>query len=326
MIPSNDSRSVRVAIIGSGPAGLTAALYLARADLHPLVISGVPSGGQLMLTTEVENYPGFPEGIQGPELVERFRQQAARFGAEFLDGNLARVDFTQRPFLLDVGLSGTVLADAVVIATGANARWLDLPSEQRLRGHGVSACATCDGFFFKGLKVVCVGGGDSAMEEALFLTKFASEVVLVHRRATFRASRIMQERVRAEKKIHLRMESEVLEVLGDGKVTGVRLRHLPSRREEVLEVQGLFVAIGHDPATEPFRGAVDLDPKGYLATHEITRTSVEGVFAAGDVYDHRYRQAVSAAGLGCMAALDAERFLAEHPSPRTASTPSAGTL
>jgi thioredoxin reductase (NADPH) len=305
-------RRARVVVVGSGPAGLTAALYLSRADLQPVVVGGVPSGGQLMLTTDVENYPGFPEGIQGPELIERFRKQAERFGTEIIDANVTRVDLSKRPFHLELGAAGTILADALVVATGADARWLQLPSEQVLRGHGVSACATCDGFFFKGVPIACVGGGDSALEEAMFLTKFASHVTVIHRRAELRASRIMQDRARANPKISFLMDTEVLEVLGEGSVTGLKLRHLPDGVTSELAVKGLFVAIGHDPATKVFRDVLKLDAKGYIATHEITRTSVEGVFAAGDVYDHRYRQAVSAAGLGCMAALDAERFLSEH--------------
>jgi thioredoxin reductase (NADPH) len=315
---SPESRRVRLAIVGSGPAGLTAAIYAARADLKPLLISGVPAGGQLILTTDVENYPGFPEGILGPELIEKFRAQAKRFGTEFVDENVTSVDFSHRPLRLGLGGGGSVLAEAVILATGANARWLDLPSEQRLRGHGVSACATCDGFFFQKKPIALVGGGDSAMEEALFLTKFATEVTVIHRRSDLRASRIMQARARANPKIRFRLDSMVEEVLGAEKVEGVRVRHLPSGRVETLPVGGLFVAIGHDPASEVFRGHVDLDGHGYIVTREGTRTSVEGVFAAGDVYDHRYRQAVTAAGSGCMAALDAERYLAEHaeePSP-----------
>ncbi|HZY91174.1 MAG TPA: thioredoxin-disulfide reductase [Thermoplasmata archaeon] len=305
-------RTVRVAIIGSGPAGLTAALYAARANLAPLVIGGVPAGGQLMLTTDVENYPGFPEGIQGPELITRMRAQAVRFGAEMLDANVRAVDFAHRPFQLDLGLAGTVSAESVIVATGANARWLDLPSEQKLRGHGVSACATCDGFFFKGKVVACVGGGDSAMEEATFLTKFATKVLLIHRRKEFRASQIMLARAHANPKIEFLTEQEVVEVLGDGAVTGLKVRSIPTGEVRTVPAEGLFLAIGHDPATEVFRGHLALDPKGYVETHAITRTSVPGVFAAGDVYDHRYRQAVSAAGLGCMAAIDVERYLAEE--------------
>jgi thioredoxin reductase (NADPH) len=316
----------RLVIVGSGPAGLTAALYAARANLAPLVLAGVPSGGQLMLTSDVENYPGFPEGIQGPELIDKFRAQAKRFGTEFIDDNVIRVDLKARPFRLETGTNGTVLADCVIVATGANARWLDLPSEQSLRGKGVSACATCDGFFFKGKELAVVGGGDSAMEEALFLTKFATRVTVVHRRPELRASVIMQARAREHPKIAFRMNTEVVEVLGEGTVRGLRLRDRTTGTVSELPVGGLFVAIGHDPATTVFRGALDLDPRGYLKTTELTRTSVDGVFAAGDVYDHRYRQAVSAAGLGCMAAIDAERWLAEHPaeaSPPRAAVPRA---
>lgn len=312
---AGERRSVRVAIVGSGPAGLTAALYAARAELNPLVISGVPAGGQLLITTEVENYPGFPEGIQGPELIDRMRRQAARFGAEFVDDNVTRVDFSARPFVLETGTYGTVLADAVIVATGANARWLDLPSEKRFQGHGVSACATCDGFFFKGKELAVVGGGDTAMEEALFLTNFATHVTIVHRRDQFRASPIMLERARAHPKISFLLDSVVEEVLGRDAVEGLRVKNARSGASTNLKVGGLFIAIGHVPATEVFRGALDLDADGYLKVHAETRTSVEGVFAAGDVHDRRYRQAVSAAGSGCMAAIDAERWLAEHPRP-----------
>jgi thioredoxin reductase (NADPH) len=307
-------RAVRVAIVGSGAAGLTAALYLARAELKPLVLSGVPAGGQLIITTDVENYPGFPEGIQGPELIDRMRRQAARFGTEFVDDNVTRVDFSHRPFVLETGSQGTVAADAVIVATGANARWLGLPSETRLLGHGVSACATCDGFFFKGKALAVVGGGDTAMEEALFLTNFATHVTVVHRRRALRASPIMQQRARAHPKISFRLESEVVEVLGRETVEGVRVRHVGTGATEELPVGGLFVAIGHVPATEVFRGVLDQDPDGYLKVHDHTRTNVEGVFAAGDVHDRHYRQAVTAAGAGCMAAIDAERWLAERPA------------
>jgi thioredoxin reductase (NADPH) len=317
-----ERRPVDVAIVGSGPAGLTAALYAARAQLRPLVISGVPAGGQLLITTEVENYPGFPEGIQGPELVDRMRRQAARFGAEFVDDNVTRVDFKQRPFVLETGTQGRVVARAVIIATGANARWLGLASEQKLLGHGVSACATCDGFFFKGADLAVVGGGDTAMEEALFLTNFARRVTVLHRRDQFRASRIMQERVLNHPKIDVRYNVEVVEVLGGEKVAGLKLRDRASGTVGELKVGGLFVAIGHEPATAVFRGAVELDELGYLKIHDQTRTSVEGVFAAGDVHDRRYRQAVSAAGDGCRAAIDAERWLAEQASGEPAHGPS----
>lgn len=319
-------RHVRLAIVGSGPAGLTAALYAARGELHPLLISGVPAGGQLLITTDVENYPGFPEGVQGPELVDLMRRQAVRFGTEVVDDNVTRVDFRRRPFLLQTGTRGSFHADAVIVATGANARWLGLPSEERLKGKGVSACATCDGFFFKGKELVVVGGGDTAMEEALFLTNFATHITLVHRRGTLRASTIMQARARQHPKISFALDSVVEEVLGAEKVEGVRLKHLPTGRTSELAVGGLFVAIGHDPATEVFKGQLDLNSQGYLEVRHRTHTSVEGVFAAGDVEDHRYRQAVTAAGAGCMAAIDAERWLAEHeaPTPTTEAAPTPG--
>ena len=316
-------RSVRVAIVGSGPAGLTAALYAARAELKPLVISGVPAGGQLLTTTDVENYPGFPDGIQGPELVDRMRRQAARFGAEFVDDNLVRVDLARRPFVLETGTNGTVLADSVIVATGANARWLELPSEHRLRGHGVSACATCDGFFFKGKELAVVGGGDTAMEEALFLTNFATHVTIVHRRDKFRASPIMLERARRHPKISFLLDSTVAEVVGRETVEGLRVKNVHTGAVTELKVGGLFVAIGHTPATEVFRGALELDGEGYVRVRHETQTSVEGVFAAGDVHDRRYRQAVSAAGSGCMAAIDAERWLAEHEPPPAVTAPKA---
>jgi len=312
-------RAVRVAILGSGPAGLTAALYAARAELKPLVISGVPPGGQLLITTDVENFPGFPEGIQGPELVDRMRRQAQRFGAEFIDDTVVRVDFSHRPFVLETGSAGTVVADAVIVATGANARWLDLPSEVRLKGHGVSACATCDGFFFKGKELAVVGGGDSAMEEALFLTNFATHVTIVHRREQFRASPIMLERARTHPKVSFLLNSTVEEVLGGETVEGLRVKNVRTGETSVLKVGGLFVAIGHIPATEVFRGVLELDHEGYIKLHEETRTSVEGVFAAGDVHDRRYRQAVTAAGFGCRAAIDVERWLAEQEHPTTAA-------
>jgi thioredoxin reductase (NADPH) len=308
-------RSARVVILGSGAAGLTAALYCARAELKPLVISGVPAGGQLLITTDVENYPGFPEGVQGPELIDRMRRQAARFGAKFLDDNATSVDFSRRPFVVRTGTQGTVHADAVIVATGANARWLGLPTEQRLLGHGVSACATCDGFFFKGKELAVVGGGDTAMEEALFLTNFATHITIVHRRSTLRASPIMQGRARAHPKISFLLDSEVAEVLGHETVEGLRIKNVKTGLMSELKVGGVFLAIGHVPATEVFRGTLDLDAEGYLKVHDHTRTSVEGVFAAGDVHDRHYRQAVTAAGSGCMAAIDAERWLSNQPPP-----------
>ncbi len=315
------SLRVKLAIVGSGPAGLTAALYAARAELKPLVLTGVPAGGQLMTTTDVENYPGFPKGIQGPELMALFREQAERFGAAMRDENVTRVDFRARPFQLFTGGGTTVVADAVIVATGANARWLGIPGEEKLRGHGVSACATCDGFFFKGKELVVVGGGDTAMEEALFLTNFASRVTVVHRRDRYRASRVMEGRARQNPKISLRLNTVVTEVVGDQTVTGVRLRDVQTNEETLFPCQGLFVAIGHTPSTEAFQGALDLHPTGYLKVQEGTRTSVEGVFACGDVFDHRYRQAVTAAGSGCMAAIDAERWLAEQESASPGARP-----
>lgn len=302
-----------VAIIGSGPAGLTAALYAARANLEPLVIAGYEAGGQLMITTDVENYPGFPEGIMGPDLMEKFRQQAARFGTRFIDKDVTKVDFKARPFLLDVD-GETVRAKTVIVATGASAKWLGLPSETRLRGHGVSACATCDGFFFKGKEVVVVGGGDTAMEEASFLTKFASKVTIVHRRHEFRASKIMQKRVLENPKISVVWDSEVVDVLGEKAVEAVLLRNVKTGATEKMSAQGLFLAIGHAPNTKFLQGALDIDEKGYIVTHGAnqTETRIPGVFVAGDVFDARYRQAISAAGSGCKAAIDVERWLHEH--------------
>jgi len=298
-----------VIIIGSGPAGFTAALYAARANLAPLVLKGIEAGGQLMLTTDVENYPGFPEGILGPELMELFEKQAVRFGAEMLQQNATRVDFSRRPFRVWSG-DQEHTARAVIVATGAKAKMLGIVSEKRLLGHGVSTCATCDGFFFRDQDLVVVGGGDSAMEEALFLTRFASGVKVVHRRDDLRASKIMQERAFENDKIDFLWDSEVTEVLGDGKVEGVRVRNVKTGEESDLDVGGMFLAIGHTPNTAVFEGQLEMDDVGYLTVREpTTYTSVEGVFAAGDVVDHTYRQAVTAAGMGCKAAIDAERWL-----------------
>lgn len=301
----------RLAIVGSGPAGLTAAIYAARADLAPRVFEGLEAGGQLMLTTEVENYPGFPDGIMGPELMELFRRQAARFGAVLDPADITRVDFSRRPFRLWADATEH-RAEAVIVATGSRARWLGVPGEEQLRGYGVSACATCDGFFFKGRRVAVVGGGDSAMEEALFLTKFATEVTVIHRRDALRASAIMARRVLEHPKVTIRWNSVVEEVLGHGAVTGVRLRNTVTGAEADLPLDGLFVAVGHDPRTELLHGQLDLDEKGYLRTFGGTMTSVPGVFGAGDVVDFSYRQAVTAAGMGCRAAIDAERWLEDQ--------------
>ena len=299
-----------VIIVGGGPAGYTAALYAARANLRPLVIEGFSWGGQLMVTSDVENYPGYADGVMGPEMMADFRRQAERFGAEFVTDDVTRVDFSERPFRVWVDRD-EYRARTVIIATGATARWLGLPGEERLQGRGVSACATCDGAFFREKELLVVGGGDSAMEEALFLTRFATKVTVVHRRDEFRASPIMLDRARANEKIEFVTNAVVDDILGDGKVESVRLRDVQTSETWEVAVDGVFVAIGHDPNTKLFVDQLDHDAAGYLRTKpQTTETNIPGVFAAGDVQDHVYRQAVTAAGSGCMAALDAERFLA----------------
>jgi thioredoxin reductase (NADPH) len=302
----------QVIILGSGPAGLTAGVYAARANLRPLIVDGHEPGGQLTLTTMVENFPGFPEGLLGPDLIRSMRQQAERFGAEYRQGAVTDADLSRRPFRITI--DGIVEeCQALIIATGASAKMLGLPSERQLVGHGVSTCATCDGFFFQGQAVMVVGGGDSALEEALFLTKFANRVTVVHRRDKLRASKIMQEKSFANPKIEFLWDSIPVEILdvGQQKVTGVRVRNVKTNAITEQPIDGVFVAIGHTPNTQVFQGKVEMDAVGYITTHDGTKTSVPGVFAAGDVQDHVYRQAITAAGSGCMAAIDAERFL-EH--------------
>lgn len=304
-----DKKIYKTIIIGSGPAGLTAALYAARADLKPLVIAGLNPGGQLMQTTEVENYPGFPEGILGPELMDKMTKQAERFGAVIAQENATAVDFSKTPFTVSTEKS-QYQAKTVIISTGADANWLNLPNEQRLRGHGVSACATCDGFFFKGKDVAVIGGGDSAMEEAAFLTKFASNVTIIHRSDQFRASKIMLKRAQDNPKIKFLINISVQDVLGKMSVEGLKIKDNKSGQESVLSVQGLFLAIGHTPATKIFAAAgVEVDKKGYIIVTQQSKTNIAGVFVGGDVNDPRYRQAVVAAGMGCMAALDVEKYL-----------------
>jgi thioredoxin reductase (NADPH) len=305
------AKTYGVIIIGSGPAGYTAAIYAARANLSVLMLQGYQVGGQLMQTSEVENFPGFEEGILGPEMMEKFEAQARRFGTEVVQEDAIAVDFTKRPFTVKTDTT-EYKARAVIVATGASAKWLGLPNEERLKGRGVSACATCDGFFFKNKNIVVIGGGDTAMEEATFLTRYANHVTLIHRRDTFRASKIMQDRARKNEKISFLMDSEVVDILGDSAVTGVRVRNVKTGEETTLDTEGVFLAIGHQPNTELFKGILDMDKAGYIVPKEHTMTNIPGIFAAGDVTDHRYRQAVTAAGDGCRAAIDLERWLTEQ--------------
>jgi len=310
--PGGGSERRRVVIVGSGPAGYTAAIYAARAELEPVVIAGTQFGGQLMLTTDVENYPGFPDGVTGPVMMEMFQKQAERFGTRVFPEDATRIDVSKRPFRVETA-ERSFQADALILAMGASAKWLGLDSETRLQNKGVSACATCDGALFRGKPMAVVGGGDTALEEALFLTRFASKVTLIHRRGELRASKIMQERARSNPKIEFAWNSAVEEVLGDEFVTGVRLRDVKAEKIRTLPVEALFVAIGHQPNTDLVKGQIALDPVGYIQVERgTTRTNVEGVFACGDAMDPVYRQAVTAAGTGCMAAIDAERWLAEH--------------
>lgn len=305
---NSDKRNI--VIIGSGPAGLTAALYAARANLIPLVLEGTQPGGQLTITTDVENYPGFPDGILGPELMDKMRQQASKFGAECKYETVSEVNFSNKPFEITTE-NETYLGDTVIITTGATAMFLDIPGEKQYMGHGVSACATCDGFFFSNQEIIVVGGGDTAMEEATFLTKFASKVYVVHRRDELRASKTMQDRAHKNEKIEFIWDSEITEILGeDSNVNSVKIRNVKSGDEKVMPIQGVFMAIGHKPNTDIFKGTLDMNEVGYLKVNNgSTATNVEGVFAAGDVADHIYRQAITAAGTGCMAAMDAERWL-----------------
>jgi thioredoxin reductase (NADPH) len=298
----------KLIIIGSGPAGLTAGIYAARAGLKPVILAGLTFGGQLMLTTEVENFPGFPEGILGPDLMQSFIKQAERFGAELIFEDVVKVDFTQKPFILATG-DHEYKAESVIITTGASTMWLGIPSEEKFRGKGVSSCATCDGFFFKEKEIVVVGGGDSAMEEATYLTKFAKKVTILNRSENFRASKIMLERAKANPKIEFQANKVVEEFLGDRKLTGVKVRDTSTNEVKEMPIDGAFIAIGHKPNTEILKGQIELDEKNYIVPHEQTKTNIPGVFVGGDVRDFRYRQAITAAGMGCMAAMDAEKFL-----------------
>jgi thioredoxin reductase (NADPH) len=308
----------KVIIIGSGPAGLTAAVYAARANLAPIVFAGHMYGGQLMLTTEVENYPGFPDGIMGPELMEAFRAQAERFGSIIHNVDVTGVHFAQRPFVVRTA-EETFTADSVIVATGASARWLDIPGEARLRGRGVSTCATCDGAFFRDKHIVVVGGGDSAMEEALFLTRFGRRVTVIHRRDSLRASKIMAERAMNHEKIEFIWNAAVEEVIGEETTRALRLKNLVGGGEQILDADALFIAIGHDPNTAIFRGQLELDAAGYIVSADGVRTNIDGVFVAGDVYDIRYKQAVTAAGMGCKAAIDVEKYLEARESHHKAA-------
>jgi thioredoxin reductase (NADPH) len=315
----------RVVIIGSGPAGLTAALYTARANLRPLLIEGLDAGGQLMLTTLVENWPGFHEGIMGPDLMTEMRKQAERFGTGVVQGIVTGVDLQQRPFSIALADGSQITTDSLIIATGASARWLEIGSDRQLSGHGVSTCATCDGYFFRGKPIAVVGGGDSAMEEAIYLTRFASKVTVIHRKSSLRASKIMQDKAFANPKIEFVWDSEIAEIkdVARGEVTGIVLRNLKTADLHEIAVDGVFIAIGHTPNTSLFTGQLEMDATGYLVTHHGSHTNVAGVFAAGDVQDHVYRQAITAAGSGCMAAIDAEHYLDDIPEELDETTDSA---
>ena len=307
----------KVVIIGSGPAGLTAALYTARANLKPLLVEGLEAGGQLMLTTMVENWPGFRDGIMGPDLMVEMRAQAERFGTDILQGNVDRVDLSRAPISIAFSDGKVVTTDSLIVATGASARWLEIGGDRKLSGHGVSTCATCDGYFFRGKPIAVVGGGDSAMEEAIYLTRFASKVTVIHRRDTLRASKIMQDKAFANPKIEFIWDSEIADIkdVERGEVTGIDVRNLKTGTISHVPLDGVFIAIGHTPNTALFRGQLELDEAGYIVTHHGSKTSCPGVFAAGDVQDHVYRQAITAAGSGCMAAIDAERYLDGLPIP-----------